>query len=129
MHVERAFGALTLGFALMALILASIGVYGIMTYSVASRTKELSIRLVLGAQPREIRSMILRESGLLAMVSISIGVVSAFVLTRLIRSMLYAVGAHDPATILSAVTCLLAIALLLRGFLLGVQPAFNPLRQ
>ena len=110
MHVERAFGALTLGFALMALILASIGVYGMMTYSVASRTKELSIRLVLGAQPREIRSMVLRESGLLAMVSISVGVVSALMLTHLIRSMLYAVGAHDPATILGAITCLLAIA-------------------
>ncbi len=110
MHVERAFGALTLGFALMALILASIGVYGTMTYSVASRTKDLSIRLVLGAQPREIRSMILRESGLLAMVSISIGVVSALVLTRLIRSMLYAVSAHDPATIVGAVLSLLAIA-------------------
>ena len=94
----------------MALILAGVGVYGIMTYSVASRTKEFGIRVVLGAQPRNIQSMILRESGVLAMVFICFGVVGAWMLTRFISSMLYEVDAHDPATILDAVTCLLTIA-------------------
>jgi predicted permease len=110
MRVEQSFGAATGSFALMALILASVGVYGIMSYSVASRTKDLGIRLALGAQPRNIQFMILRESGVLAMVFICFGAVSALMLTRFIRSMLYEVGAHDPATILGAVTALLAIA-------------------
>ncbi len=111
MQIERAFAALTAGFGVLALALACVGIYGIMAYSVAQRTNEIGIRLALGAQPGQVRSMILRESTWLTSVGIIVGIGAALGLTRLVKSMLYGVTPNDPVTLGAGVALLLAIAL------------------
>jgi predicted permease len=108
---ERMFAELTSGFGLLALVLASVGIYGIMAYSVASRTNEIGIRLALGAQPGNVRRMILRESGWLAVVGAGMGVATALVLTRLVKSMLYGIMPYDPVAFGAGVVVLLAVAM------------------
>jgi predicted permease len=111
MRMERAFAALTAGFGVLALALACVGIYGIMAYSVAQRTNEIGIRLALGAQPGQVRSMVLRESTWLALAGIAAGVGAALPCTRLVKSMLYGVTANDPITITAGVGLLLVVAL------------------
>jgi len=111
MKMERVFSALTASFGVLALALACVGIYGIMAYSVASRRNEIGIRLALGALPGQVRGMILGESIWLASAGIGAGVVSALLLMRLIKSMLYGVQAYDPVSISAGVLLLLAVAL------------------
>ena len=111
MQMERAFAALTAGFGVLALALACVGIYGIMAYSVAQRTNEIGIRLALGAQPAQVRSMILRESTWLTGVGITAGLGAAIGLTHLVKSMLYGVTPNDPTTLAAGVALLLAVAL------------------
>jgi predicted permease len=111
MQMERAFAALTAGFGVLALALACVGIYGIMAYSVAQRTNEIGIRLALGAEPGQVRSMILRESTGLSAIGIAAGVGAAVLLTRMVKSMLYGVTPNDPTTLAGGVALLLAIAL------------------
>jgi predicted permease len=108
---ERLFVAMTSGFGLLALALASVGIYGIMAYSVANRTSEIGIRLALGAQPAQVRGMILRESTWLACAGIAVGLCGALALARAVRSMLYGIAPNDPLTLAAGVALLLAIAL------------------
>jgi ABC-type antimicrobial peptide transport system permease subunit len=82
-----------------------------MACSVANRRNEIGIRLALGAQPGQVRGMILRESIWLATAGIGAGVVSALLLMRLIKSMLYGVQAYDPISVSAGVLLLLAVAL------------------
>jgi ABC-type antimicrobial peptide transport system permease subunit len=96
---------------LLALALACVGIYGIMAYSVAQRTNEIGIRLALGAQPGQVRRMILRESTYLTLTGIVAGVGGALACMRLVRSMLYGVTPNDPATILAGMAVLIAVAL------------------
>jgi len=111
MQMERAFAALTAGFGVLALALACVGIYGIMAYTVANRRNEIGIRLALGAQPGQVRGMILRESTWLACAGIVAGVGGALLLTRLVKSMLYGIQPNDPATMAGGVVLLLAVAL------------------
>jgi len=111
MQMERLFAALTVGFGVLALALACVGIYGIMAYSVANRTNEIGIRLALGAQRRQVRGMILRESTWLAVAGIGAGVGAALGLARLVKSMLYGIEPWDPATMIGGVLILLAVAL------------------
>ena len=108
---ERLFVTLTSGFGLLALALACVGIYGIMAYSVANRRNEIGIRMALGAQPSQVRGMILRESSLLTGAGILVGVGAALVLTRLVKSMLYGIQPWDPLTLCSGVLILMAVAL------------------
>ncbi len=108
---ERIFVTLTSGFGLLALALASVGIYGILAYSVANRRNEIGIRLALGAQPGQVRAMILRESTWLAAAGIIAGLVAALCLTRLVKSMLYGIQPYDPTTLAAGVLILLAVAL------------------
>jgi len=108
---ERLFVSLTSGFGLLALALACVGIYGIMAYSVANRRSEIGIRMALGAQPGQVRGMILRESTWLAGVGIVVGVVAALGLTRLVKTMLYGIQPWDPATLIGGVLILLVVAL------------------
>ncbi len=110
MQMERAFAALTVGFGVLALALACVGIYGIMAYSVANRTNEIGIRLALGAQPGQVRGMILRESTWLTVSGIVVGAAGALLLARLVKTMLYGIQPWDPATMTGGVLILLAVA-------------------
>jgi predicted permease len=111
LQVERALAALTSGFGVLALALACVGIYGIMAYSVAQRRNEIGIRLALGANPAQVRQMVLRESTWLTVAGIAAGVGGALACTRLVRSMLYGVSPDDPATIAAGTAVLIAVAL------------------
>ena len=99
-------------FAAVALVLTVVGLYGVMSYSVAQRTNEIGIRLALGAQSRDVLLMIVRQGGMLILLGLAIGLAGAYALTRLISSLLFGVTAKDPITF-GAVAVLLAIVALL----------------
>ena len=107
---ERIFASLSTGFGLLALSLACVGIYGIMAYTVAQRTNEIGIRLALGARRGQVRGMVLRESGWLAVAGVAIGTSVALGLGRLVESLLYGVKAADPLSVLGAALLLLAVA-------------------
>ncbi|MCU1323545.1 MAG: efflux pump, inner rane subunit [Acidobacteriaceae bacterium] len=108
---QRLFATLTAGFGILALVLACIGIYGLMAYNVARRTSEIGVRMALGARARQVLWMVLRESSSLALYGIAIGLTAAFGLTRFIRTMLYGLQPTDPATFIRAALLLLAIAI------------------
>ena len=93
---ERLFATLTSAFGVLALILAAIGIYGIMAYTVARRTSEIGVRMALGAQPRQVRLMVFRESGAMAVIGVAAGIGASIGLARLIRSMLFGLTPTDP---------------------------------
>jgi putative ABC transport system permease protein len=106
------FGTLLLGiFAGLALVLAAIGIYGVMSYSVTQRTHELGIRIALGAQTRDVLKLILGRGFALTMVGIALGLTGSFALTRLMSSLLYGVSATDPITFGGLSLLLTAVAL------------------
>ncbi len=115
---ERVFASLTAAFGILALILASIGIYGIMAYTVSQRTNEIGIRMALGARAGQVLSMVLRETSLLACIGVCAGIAAAYGLTRLIASMLYGLNPTDPLTFAGAALLLLVVAMIA-----GLTPA------
>jgi predicted permease len=109
---ERLFVALTTGFGLLALVLASIGVYGLLAQGVARRTNEIGIRLALGAGRKDVLVMILREASTLAAVGAGIGATAAAILSRYVRAILFGITPADPATFCGAVAMMMLVALL-----------------
>ena len=110
---QRRLSMLLLGlFATIALVLASIGIYGVMSYSVTQRAHEIGIRMALGAEPREVRRMVIRNSIAIVAVGLAIGVGGALLLTRVVRTLLYGVAPTDPAAFAGAFVLLLISALL-----------------
>jgi len=105
-------------FAGIALVLAIVGIYGVMSYSVTQRTHEIGIRMAIGAQPRNVFTMILGQGMKLALIGIGLGLVGAFALTRLMASMLFGVEPTD-ATTFSAIAVLLTVVALLACYLPG----------
>jgi putative ABC transport system permease protein len=103
-------GAATLG--LIGLLLASIGIYGVMAYTVSQRTREIGIRMALGADRNRVLWMNLREGLRLIVIAAGLGLVMAFALSRIMRAMLFRVGASDPATFVIAPAVLGAVGLL-----------------
>ena len=99
-------------FAGLALLLAAIGLYGILSYSVAGRTREIGVRMALGAQRGSVLSMVLREAGKLVLLGIVIGIPAAMLASRLFSSMLFGLKATDPLSMVLVVIVLLAITLL-----------------
>jgi len=99
-------------FAGVALTLAAVGIYGVMSYSVAQRTNEIGIRLALGAQTRDVVLMIVKQGGMLIVLGLVIGLAGAYAITRLITSWLFGVTAKDPFTF-AAVALLLGLVALL----------------
>lgn len=99
-------------FSGLALVLAAIGLYGVMAYLVTQRTHEIGIRMALGAEPGSVRGMILRQGAKLTVLGVAIGLVAAFGLTRLMAKMLFGVGAHDPFTFGAVAALLMLVAML-----------------
>jgi len=95
-------------FALLALLLAALGIYGVMTYTTAQRTRELGIRLALGAQTGDVLKLVTVQGMKLALIGVALGLLGSFAVTRLMESLLFEVGTSDPLTF-SLVTVLLAV--------------------
>jgi predicted permease len=110
MFSDRFITFLTMSFALLAAILAAVGLYGVMAYVTVRRTREIGIRLAMGALPRDIARMILWQGELLAAIGVLIGLAGAFVAARLISSMLYGVKATDPMAFALGALLLILIA-------------------
>jgi predicted permease len=106
-------GAAVLGlFGVLALILASIGIYGVLAYSVAQRTSEIGLRMALGAQPRQVLRLVLTQGMFLALLGAIVGVLVALPVARLAGGLLYGVSATDPVTYMGITLLLMGVALL-----------------
>ena len=98
-------------FAVLALLLASVGIYGVISYVVGQRAHEIGIRIALGAQRQDILRLILGRGGKLAGLGVAVGLAAALGLTRLMTSLLYGVGATDPLTFAGVAVLLTMVAL------------------
>jgi ABC-type antimicrobial peptide transport system permease subunit len=111
------------GFAVFALILASLGIYALISYSVTQRTQEIGIRMALGASAGNLQSGILLETLRLAAMGMLVGGVAAWLLARLLRGLLFGVTATDPATFLGMLAALAIVA-----GIAGFVPAYRASR-
>jgi predicted permease len=109
---RRRFAMLALGlFAVLALLLALVGIYGVMSYSVAQRTSELGIRLALGAQPSDVLRLVLRHGFTLALIGVAVGAIASVAVTRVLTTLLFGIAATDLLTFVSLSTALIFVAL------------------
>ncbi len=109
---ERLMATLSGFFGVLALLLASIGLYGILSYGVTTRTKEIGIRMALGARAGEVRTMVLREALLLVVVGVAVGVPAVFAATRFASTLLFQLTPTDPVSLSVAALLLVAVAML-----------------
>jgi putative ABC transport system permease protein len=108
----RRFSAVLVGvFAMLAVALAAVGIYGVMSYTVSQRTQEIGVRMALGAQVEDVRRMILVQTVKLTAVGVAIGLAGAFLVARFLTSLLFGVGTHDPITFLGVALLLIVVAL------------------
>ena len=112
LFTSRIFGIMFGVFALAALLLASIGLYGVMAYSVAQRTHEIGVRLALGAEPNDVLRLVVRQGARLAGAGLLLGIPGALMLSRLLQGSLYGVSSSDPATFAGIAILLSGVALL-----------------
>jgi predicted permease len=107
----RRFAAFLLSaFALLALLLAAVGIYGVLSYAVAQRTREIGVRIALGAERGRVLAMVMREAGVVVLVGSALGVSGALLLAHVMSSLLYDVAGSDPFTRLTATGVLAAVA-------------------
>jgi putative ABC transport system permease protein len=108
---ERLMAALSGLFGVLALVLAAVGLYGILSYGVASRTREIGIRMALGARSREVLSLVLREGVILVVIGLAVGLPVVFAITRFAKSLLFGLTATDPLSLGGAALLMFAVAL------------------
>ena len=110
---RQTFSAVLLsGFSLTSLLLAAIGIYGVLAYTVSERTREIGVRMALGAEPAGIASLVLRSGARLLAGGLIAGILGALALTGLLKSLLFKVSPRDPLTFFIAITVITAVALL-----------------
>jgi predicted permease len=125
---ERMIASLSTVFGFVATVLAIIGLYGVMSYSVAQRTREIGIRMALGAEQRKVIGMVMREVFKLIVIGVGVGLPAALVLTRVVKSQLYGLEAHDPWT-LGLATGLLAVVACAAGYIPALRASrVDPMR-
>ena len=108
---EPRFRAWLIGiFALLALVLAAVGVYGVMSYTVTQRTSEIGVRVTMGAQPQDVFRIIVGQGLRLALLGVGMGLLTALALTRLLRSFLFGISAYDPLTFIGVAVLLTTVA-------------------
>ncbi|HXI29328.1 MAG TPA: FtsX-like permease family protein, partial [Vicinamibacterales bacterium] len=107
----RRFSMIVLGiFAALALLMACVGIYGVISHLVGQRTQEIAIRMALGASYRDVLRTVLRDGAAMALPGVALGLAAALGLTRLIASMLFGISPHDPMTVAGMVTVLIVVA-------------------
>jgi putative ABC transport system permease protein len=99
-------------FSLVALLLAGVGIYGVLGYSVARRTHEIGIRMALGAHPREVVQLVAKDGAKFAVIGLSIGAIGAAAITQFVKSLLFGVTSTDPVTFVGVAILLMAAALM-----------------
>jgi predicted permease len=107
----RAVTSLFSAFAALALVLGIVGIYGVISFFVSQRTREIGVRIALGAQPRDVLKLVIREGLSLTLIGVAVGLAAAFALTRFLSSLLYGVGASDPLNFASVAALFAAVAL------------------
>ena len=112
LSAQRAMAALSAFFGILAILLAAIGLYGVMAYTVTRRTREIGIRLALGAGRASLLKLVLLEVALLTAAGVAIAIPVALAVTRLVRSELYGIVPNDPLSIAAAALVLASVALL-----------------
>jgi predicted permease len=122
-YLDRMISMLTTAFALLATLLAAIGLYGVLAYSVAQRTREIGVRMALGANAGSVRGLVLRQVGVMTLVGGTIGIAAALGLGRAARSLLYELHGYDPVVIVEAAAVLAMVA-----FAAGFLPALRASR-
>ncbi len=120
---DRLIATLSGFFGMLALLLAGVGLYGVLSYAVTRRTREIGIRVALGARRPEVLTLILCDAALLVGIGVAIGVPAAIAASKVIKSLLYGVGAQDPIAIAGGTLILLAV-----GALAGIVPALRATR-
>jgi predicted permease len=128
LSAERMIASLSSVFGLLATILAAVGLYGLMAYNVVQRTREIGIRMALGAAQGDVVWMVMRDVLILVGVGIGVGVPAALALTSVVRSQLYGLTGHDPITLVLA-TVGLAVVALLAGYIPAIRASrLDPMR-
>jgi putative ABC transport system permease protein len=112
LFVERMVAALSAAFGVLATLLAALGLYGVMAFAVALRTREIGIRMALGAQRRDVLRMVLRDVALLVAIGVALGLPGGYGMGRVVETQLFGLSARDPLTFAAATITLLAVALL-----------------
>jgi ABC-type antimicrobial peptide transport system permease subunit len=110
---QLSFTMLTLAVASgLALVLGAVGLYGVLSYVVSQRTREIGVRMALGAQARQVRRMVVAQAGRVTLLGVVVGVLAAVALTRVLETLLFGVGAVDPLTFIVMSAVMLTVALL-----------------
>ena len=110
-YIDRLLSTLSTGFAALATLLAGIGLYGVLAYNVQQRTRELGLRQALGAEPKQLRALVLKQVGVMALIGLGFGLAAALALGAVAEAVLFGLSGRDPAVIGAAAVVLAAVIL------------------